>query len=45
MADNMALIVNPGNFKATREDPEQMLSDFNLYIESFTHFHTIKDST
>ena len=41
MATDIAVIVNPGNFKATRKDPEKMLSNFILRVEYFTNFLTV----
>ena len=41
----MSAIVNPGNFKARRKDTEKMLNNFTLYLEAFTHFLMVTDST
>ena len=36
---------NPAHFKAVRKDPEKLLVDFNLYLEAFSNFLMVMDST
>ena len=43
MAADLAGLVNPGKFKAYKKDPERMLADFNLYMETFSNFLTVID--
>ena len=45
MATDLVGLVNPGKFKAYKKDPERMLADFNLYMESFSNFLTVIDHT
>ena len=44
MATDMAAITNPGPFKANRKDPEKMLNESNLYIDTFINFLTVTDN-
>ena len=43
MANNLAALFSPRNFKAQHKDPEHVSSDFNLYLESFFNFLTVID--
>ena len=45
MTTELAAIVNPGVFKARKKDPERMLTDFNLYMKSFSDFLVVTDNT
>ena len=44
MARELAAIVNPGVFRARKKDPERMLTDFNLYMKSFSDFLVVTDN-
>ena len=44
MATELAALVNPGVFKARKKDPERMLTDFNLYMKSFSDFLVVTDN-
>ena len=44
MATDIAVIVNPGNFKAHKKDLEHMLAAFKLCMKSFTKFLTVTDN-
>ena len=44
MATDMVAIANPGPFKVNKKDLEGMLDDFNIYVEAFKNFLTVKDN-
>ena len=44
MATDIATIANRGPFKANKRDPEKMLSNINLYVESFANMLTVTDN-